>query len=65
MVVTAFPVYASERRLANCDVCLNGLMVEDSSNPSDKIMTGVVRECIHHLYGLDSSVKVGQPREWN
>lgn len=53
MVVTAFPVHASARRLANCDVCGVGLMVEESSNTTDKDYNGVTRKCIHFVYGLD------------
>lgn len=52
MVVTVFPVHASERRLANCDVCGVGLMVEVSSKRSPDVVIGK-RSCVDHVYGVD------------
>lgn len=63
MVVTAFPVHASARRLANCDACGVGLMFESASNTTSKVYDGVTRECIHFAHGLDHEMQWTTRRE--
>lgn len=57
MVVTAFPVHASERRLAVCDNCGVGTLVEAGSTVTEVGFTGATRKCTHHVYGLDHEWK--------
>lgn len=57
ILTTAVPIKAAERRLANCDNCGVGLMVEAGSNNQIIGYTGVTRVCLHYNSGLDHELQ--------